>query len=214
MVEILMNMEMGEMEEMEEEMDTMVRMVAGVIETVILLKNAKVVDANILLTITVITADLIKNVYMENASVIAITMMVVIITRTNAHMIEIAAHPSNVIKELVYQKISLAYQAVEITKHVIMESVLEMDADMILIVGNMRVVSREFVFQIDLAYLLVDMIKLVIMEPVSVMDVDQTMIAANLRDAIKVTVYPLIFAYLNADTMKHASTESVNLQTH
>lgn len=151
-----MNMEMGEMEE---EMDTMVRMVAGVIETVILLKNAKGVDANILLTITVITAGLIKNVYMENASVIAITMMVVIITRTNAHMIEIAAHPNDAIKELVYQKISLAYQVVETTKHVIMESVSVMDVDQTMIAANLRDAIKVTVYPLIFAYLNADTMK-------------------------------------------------------
>lgn len=132
------------------EMEEVGTMVAGMIETAILLKNAMGADASILLTTTVITASLIKNVFMENASVIAITMMVVIITPINVHMIEIAVHLSNVIKELVYQKVSPVSQLVKVIKHVIMESVTEitdMDVNMILIVINLKVVSRESVFQ-------------------------------------------------------------------
>lgn len=81
--------------EMEEEVEIMV---VGVIKTVILLKNAREVDASTLLTTTVITVNLIKNVFMESASVIAIIMMVAH-TPINVHLIEIATHLSSAIKD-------------------------------------------------------------------------------------------------------------------
>lgn len=165
-----------------------------------------------------ITVNLFKNVFLENASVMTITMMVAI-TPTDVHMIEIAAHLSNAIKDLASQKISLAFQVAKTTKHARMEfvmAIMTMDADMMLTVINLKLAFREFVFQtsIDLVSLLAEMIKHAIMESVFVMDADQTMIVADLKDAIKEIVFQLIFVSPNADLIKLATMEYVYLQIH